>query len=97
VADLDHIHATIANLYPGAIFGDYIWARENDDEGKPQGEPVMLRWDEERFGAFDLAKVRAECRRLATAPTAPPEVISDRQFAQALALAGTITEAEALA
>lgn len=27
----------------------------------------------------------------------PPEVISDRQFAQALALAGTITEAEALA
>lgn len=37
---------------------------------------------------------------LPTAPELPPpvpEVISDRQFAQALAMAGTITEAEALA
>lgn len=30
-------------------------------------------------------------------PEAVPDIISDRQFAQALALAGTITEAEALA
>lgn len=45
----------------------------------------------------------AEGNEPATPPAAPvspapvPDVISDRQFAQALALAGTITEAEALA
>lgn len=36
-------------------------------------------------------------REAAPRPDAVPQIISDRQFAQALALAGTITEAEALA
>ncbi|KQO95587.1 hypothetical protein ASF33_09930 [Methylobacterium sp. Leaf92] len=56
----------------------------------------MLRWDEARFGRFDLPKVVVECQRLASLPPPPPKAISDRQFAQALALAGTISEAEAL-
>lgn len=97
MADLDHIHAAISNLYPSARFGDYLWAQPYDEEGSPLGDPIMLRWDEVQFGRFDLTKVTTECRRLANAPPPPPEVISDRQFAQALALAGTITEAEALA
>ncbi|UYW34490.1 hypothetical protein [Methylorubrum extorquens] len=97
MANLDHIHTAIANLYPGAALGDYIWGRLAGEDGDPSGEPTMLRWDEARFGRFDLTKALAECRRLASLPPPPPEVISDRQFAQALALAGTISEAEALA
>jgi hypothetical protein len=97
VANIDYIHAAISSLYPGAKFGDYLWAQPNSEDGTPEGDPVMLKWDEERFGSFDLTKVQAECRRLASLPAPPPEVISDRQFAQALALAGTISEAEALA
>jgi len=94
---MDRIHTAIANLYPGIAFGDYLWAQPHDEEGSPLGDPTMLRWDEERFGRFDRASVLAECQRLASLPAPPPDVISDRQFAQALALAGTITEAEALA
>lgn len=97
MAEMDRIHTAIANLYPGIAFGDYLWAQPHDEDGAPLGDPTMLRWDEERFGRFDRARVLAECQRLAGLPAPPPSVISDRQFAQALALAGTITEAEALA
>lgn len=73
MADLDLIHDAIANLHPGARFGDYLWVQPNGEDGDPEGEPVMLKWDDARFGAFDLAKVRAECRRLAAAPPTAPD------------------------
>ncbi|CAO4134746.1 hypothetical protein [Methylorubrum extorquens] len=51
--------------------------------------PGLLVWDALRLAGIEPVPPSA-------VPASPP-VISDRQFAQALALAGTITEAEALA
>lgn len=45
----------------------------------------------------DNGTPRRQWNLIDAAPPSPPEVISDRQFAQQLAILGTITEAEAIA
>ncbi|MGW5837761.1 hypothetical protein ACWFZ6_06965 [Methylorubrum extorquens] len=51
----------------------------------------------EDLAPADRVRVEAVLAAHKATRALPPEVISGRQFAQALALAGTITEAEALA